>query len=211
MNRCLVTFGVGPHAELLDIALPSFERFAGRHGYDLVVAQPDPIDGLPPSWWKIPVLQDALDSYDEALWVDADVVIVDDSADLEVHGSAWQALVEHRTADGEVPNLGVWYLRAPMQWVLPGLWALRKEYAQAPWWEQSAMLDLLGYDHVTRPVTLDTPTELLAHTHFLETGWNVHRNDSYKTTHPRFMHATMWPDRAATMREWAASVEAVSC
>ena len=41
MNRCLVTFGVGHHADLLEIALPTFERFADRHGYDLIVANPD--------------------------------------------------------------------------------------------------------------------------------------------------------------------------
>lgn len=204
MNRCLVTFGVGEHAELLEIALPSFERFASRHGYELLSAVLDPVVDLPPSWWKIPILQDVLEDYDEALWIDADVVIVDDSADIEFPEDSWQALVEHRTGDGEVPNLGVWYLRAPMQWILPGLWAMREEYADHGWWEQAAMLDLLGYDHHTRPVTLDAPTELFDHTHFLETGWNVHPNDTYKSPHPRFMHATMHPDRAQVMREWAA-------
>lgn len=208
MSRCLVTFGVGPHADLLQIALPSFERFADRHGYELIVAEPVGI-ARPPSWWKVSVLQDALDTYDEALWVDADVVIVDDSDDLDVPSDAWQALVEHRTADGDVPNLGVWYLRQPMGWVLDEMWKLT-DYMDHPWWEQAAMLELLGYDQLHRPVALDSPTELFTKTHWLETGWNVHVNDVYKTQRPRFMHATMHPDRAGVMAEWAA-VGVASC
>lgn len=202
MHRALVTFGVGEHAELLEIALPSFERFADLHGYELLVAEPADIK-RPPSWWKIPILEDALDAYDEALWLDADVVIVDPTEDLVIPAESHQALVEHRTADGDVPNLGVWYLRQPMRPVLDQLWR-RTDYIDHCWWEQAAMLDLLGYDHRLRPVELAKATELFGRTHFLETGWNIHINDTYKTAHPRIMHATMLSDRAAAMRSWAA-------
>ena len=200
MSRALVTFGVGPHAELLEIALPSFERFADRHGYELLVAEPAEIQ-RPPSWWKVSVLADALDAYDEALWLDADTVIVDDHDDVPIPAESWQALVEHRTSDGDVPNLGVWYLRQPMRAVLDELWKAT-DYIDHPWWEQAAMLDLLGYDHRLRPCEIATPTELFGHTHFLETGWNVHVNDTYETARPRIMHATMLGDRAGEMRAW---------
>lgn len=208
MSRCLVTFAVGDHAELLEIALPSFERFADRHGYELVVAQPSGIQ-RPPSWWKVPVLADALDSYEEALWIDADVVIVDDQDDVPVPAGSWQALVEHRTNDGDVPNLGVWYLREPMSDVLDEMWKLT-DHIDSPWWEQTAMLELLGYDYRQRPVSLFAPTELWDRTHWLETGWNVHINDVYRSPRPRFMHATMHPDRAAVMREWTAEALAAA-
>jgi hypothetical protein len=46
-------------------------------------------------------------------------------------------------------------------------------------------------------------TDLYRRTHFLDAGWNVHRNDVNDIDWPRFMHATCHPDRAAAMREWA--------
>jgi hypothetical protein len=204
MNRALVTFGVGPHAELLKIALPSFEAFAGEHDYELLVAQPEPCD-RPPSWWKVPILLDALDSFDEVLWLDADIVIVDASQDLPIQVSVWQALVEHQTGDGAVPNLGCWYLRQPMYQVLERMWGMT-EYVTHPWWEQAAMLDLLGY-RLQRPTSVREGTTLQGRTQYLDAAWNVHRNDSTIVERPRFQHATMWPDRAAQMREWARKVK----
>jgi hypothetical protein len=38
MTRAIVTFGTGRHAEMLEVALPSFRAFAARHGYRLFVA-----------------------------------------------------------------------------------------------------------------------------------------------------------------------------
>ena len=35
MNRALVSFGVGKHKEMLDIAWPSFKAFTDLHGWDL--------------------------------------------------------------------------------------------------------------------------------------------------------------------------------
>lgn len=199
MTRALVTFAVGPHQELLDITLPSFQAFADRHGYDLLVGQPDPCE-RPPSWWKIPLLQDTLQAYDEVLWLDADIVIADTTEDLPVPARAWQALVEHHTSDGEVPNLGVWYLRRPMRRILDAMWGA-DEYLWHCWWEQAAMLDLLGYQHEPRPCRQTTTSVLCRRTAFLGLEWNVHRND-HRRSAGRFLHATMWPDRAAVMRAW---------
>lgn len=51
----------------------------------------------------------------------------------------------------------------------------REQYADHPWWEQAAVLELMGY-HVTRdPVaTLRQPTELHARTQALAPEWNHH-------------------------------------
>lgn len=199
MSKALISYAVGPHQELLDIAAPSFQEFADRHGYDLLI--PEPMDSpRPPSWHKIPALIAALGEYDEVLFLDADTVIVDPSEDLDVPADAWQALVRHRTGDGDVPNCGVWFVRRPMVPVLELQWSM-VQYTHHGWWEQAAMHELLGFGE--RPVRLLAPTELYERTCFLDPGWNVHKWDEQRLERQRIMHASMHPDRAAVMREWA--------
>jgi hypothetical protein len=199
VSRALVTFAVGEHRKLLDLSAPRFRRYADEHGYDLIV-DPPPVLIRPASWYKVPALLAALDRYDEALWLDADIVICDLSRDLadEVPPTAWQALVRHHTPDGEVPNGGVWYVRPAIKPTLRAIWA-HDSYLNHGWWEQAALLDLLGYQH--HPARLVEPSELYQHTHWLGLEWNSHeQNDRHPR--PAFAHATAgnldW--RTAVMR-----------
>lgn len=203
MSRALVTWATGPHIEMLEIALPSLEEFADRHGYELLT--PDVSTVRPPSWAKVPILRAALDEYDEALWVDADVVITDPSDDMPVPAWAWQAIVRHRTDCGEVPNCGVWFVRRQMRAFLDVMWS-KIEHLHHGWWEQAAMLDLLGYQHEPRPARLNSPTKLYERTFWLDNGWNQHPHDEPQPERARFRHATQYYDRPAVMREWAAGV-----
>ena len=202
MTKALVTLARGPeHEALLDIALPSFQEFADRHGYDLLI--PELACDRPVSWWKVPALKAALGAYDEALWVDCDIVITDPSEDVTVPKDAWQAMVQHHTGDGDVPNCAVWYVRKPMVPVLDEVWAQTHRLNHG-WWEQAAMLDLLGYQHHFRPAYLSIETPLYHRTHFLDNGFNHHKWDTPGPEHVRFCHATMHADRATVMRQWAA-------
>jgi len=203
IKRAIVTFGTGPCAEMLSIALPSFKNFADRHGYELLV-----VEGLepkmPPAWYKVPVLLEALKTYEEVLWLGADLVIVDGREDMTVGADAWQAMVYHHTGDGEVPNTEVWYNRRAMIPVLEQMWRMAHSgWSNAPWWEQSASMELMGYVDIRRPVYLGIPTEVYKHTHQLDNSWNVHVWDRPQPEHPRIQHATMYPDRLGIMREWA--------
>lgn len=190
MSRALITFAVGPYEALAEIARPGLEAYAERHGYELEAAAPTMMP-RPASWMKLPLLANALDRHDEVLWVDADVVIVDDELDLadEVPAEQWQALVRHHTPDGQVPNCGVWFCRRQMLPVLEQLWEMN-EYLLHPWWEQGALLELLGYRG--RPVELVEPTELTWRTHWLELEWNSHEERDRHPS-PRFAHATCGP------------------
>lgn len=203
-TKALVTLANGDEfQQLLQIALPSLEEFAGRHGYDLLV-EPALESSRPPSWHKVPILLACLEQYEEALWVDADMVIVDPSEDLDVPEDAWQALVRHYTGDGEVPNCGLWLVRQPMHDWLRRVWAQTSRMNHG-WWEQSALMDLMGYRVDPRPSMVVSPTPLYDHTHWLDNGWNVHVWDQPPAAHPRVRHATMYEDRAAAMREWASA------
>jgi hypothetical protein len=205
VSRALVTFAIGEHRRLLKLSFPRFAEYADRHGYDLH-AYPPRLVTRPPSWLKVAALLDALAHHEEALWIDCDVVIVDGDLDVadEVPEDAVQALVRHHTPDGEVPNCGVWFVREAVRPALVKLWRLDR-YLDHPWWEQAGMLDLLGYRHRSRPVTLEEPTDLYWRTHWLGLEWNSHeQNDRHPS--PRFAHATCgsvdW--REQVMRDYLA-------
>lgn len=200
--KALVTFATEEIAELQEIGLPSLEEFSERHGYELIVYEPGE-SRRAPAWLKVEALRKTLDSHDEVLWVDADIVITDSSEDIPVPDGVWQALAVHHTQDGEVPNTGVWLCRKAMQETLMKLWGM-VEYRNHPWWEQGALLELLGYDSWARPTVFKGQTMLSARTHFLSPDWNSHPWDEGEN--PRFRHATMHPDRAKVMREWASLV-----
>jgi hypothetical protein len=135
-------------APILSVTLPTFNDFADRHGYEIVVGRED-AGGRPTSWAKIQMLRRLLHTYDEVLWLDADVVILDGSLDIsaQVPDTAWQALVEARDGFHRHPNLGVWYLRATKkaQAFLDTVWA-SSAYIDHPWWENAAVMDLLGFE-----------------------------------------------------------------
>lgn len=205
-TKALCTFATGTHKELLDIARPSFQAYARAHGYTYFEPE-DFAPSRPPPWYKIPLLRSILSQYDEAIFIGADLVIVDGRDDVgeDVPPDAWQAMVRHATGDGDVPNDDVWLVRKPMIPILDKIWTMT-QWLNHGWWEQAALLELMGY-HVIQPTHLIEETELYRRTHWLDSSWNVHRWDRIQPEHPRFQHATMWPDRKAIMTQWAQEAE----
>lgn len=201
MSRAIVSVGAGKkHKEMLDIAFPSFKAFADLHGWD--VYRCDEIGSARPApWYKVPVILELLESYDEVLFLGADTLIVDGREDMTVPPEAWQALVEHHTGDGCVPNTDVWLCRKPMIPVLKQIWEM-EQWLMHGWWEQAALLELMGYN-VWQPTRyLGNPTELYDRTYFLDNAWNVHKWDKPQPEHPKIQHATMYPNRIEVMTGW---------
>jgi hypothetical protein len=210
MNRALVTFGATGFQELLEIALPGFRDYADRHGYTLLTEAPPELS-RPPSWHKITVLLWALEEYDEALWVDCDVIMAERDRDLadEIPPEAWQAITVHHTPEGEVPSAGVWYVRQSMQPVLEAIWRL-DGYLHFKWWEQGALQELLGYTPNEVPVHQDHETELYRRTHWLGLEWNALYFGARDLDGDRFLHCgpgAPASHRAHLMRELTARVE----
>lgn len=149
----LVTIGSGPHEELTEITRPVLDRYAAKHGLDLYVVSELAAPQRAASWSKIAVLRDLLDGYARVGWIDADAVVVDGRADLTREATHRQpfAVVTHRYDGLTVPNLGVIALRRSRVTLrtLEQLWRMT-QYAEHKWWENAAMLELLGFD-VDRP------------------------------------------------------------
>ena len=49
MRRVLCTIATGPHVDLLALSALTFEAYARRHGYDLLLVRRDPSPERPPS------------------------------------------------------------------------------------------------------------------------------------------------------------------
>jgi len=200
VKKVLTTFGTGPMAELLDVALPTFARYASTHGYDLFVPPVGDIEavGRHPSWAKVPLLLSSLKGgYEAALWIDADVIIrLHDRDILDELGESAMGMVVQNTPDGAVPSCGVWCVRQGAIEFLESLWPLDGFLRSFCWWEQAAVIAALGGDPDAHPVSV--PAGGWAQ---LPYEWNPHRLDPRGMDGCRFFHATGFDDRLAAMKD----------
>ena len=203
-RRVLCSLAVGPYVDLLAISSITFQAYSALHGYDLRLCT-DLLDGeRPPAWSKIALVRDLLERYDEVLWVDADAIFLDiskDIADLLRPGKDLY-LVEHVYEEDDSwrsANTGVFLVRAS-DWsrrFFERVWAA-EQYIDHPWWENAAVLDLLGYE---LPPDLKPPrkvrrTELEDRVELIGLEWNSTAGASL-APRPRIRHR----GRAADMSD----------
>ena len=209
-SKALCTFGVGGYSACLEIARPTFQSYADKHGYGYVEGPPNgsAFYKRPPSWGKVLLLMELLQMYSAVLWFDCDVLITDESEDLAdmVPEDKIQALVAHthfKNVDmGENPSCGMWYVRTPMIPYLQQQWAMTK-YLNHSTWEQAAMQEMLGYSSNGRYTKRVRDTQLYRDTHFLPEEW--HSIQFYDVNAPaRTVHFPAMPvvDRVEWMRDW---------
>ena len=162
--------------------------FADKHGHDFVGLSFDEAPcGRPPAWTKLVAISAALSDHEEALWIDTDVAIVDDSEDISVPEGYWQALVEHETTEGSVPNTGVWLVTRKMLPVITTA-AMLDAAVNHRWWDQAAILLLMGYSVFSPICKRVVESPLVSQTLFLPEQWNVW-SGSDKSVTPKFRHA----------------------
>ena len=206
MKRCIITYAHGAHEELLDVSLPTYKTFAHRHGYDLAVGEK--ATELPPAWNKIPLILDALKIYEDVVWFDCDLVVVNPHDDFPpIRDQSFHSMVRHFEHNSEVPNSGVWRVRRDVIPLLNDMMKL-EVFESHGWWEQAALLTLMGYcvppegshypDTQCRCVR---PTKWYMGCEFMRLCWNCHPN--YRSDNPRIVHCSYrsMPQRLEVMRE----------
>jgi hypothetical protein len=185
-RRAICSLATGDYRSLLARSALSFQRYADRWGWDLVLSTEDLADGRPEPWAKIPLVRSLLADYDWVLWLDADVVIVDLEADIgqEIEADRDLYLVEHNWSQ-YTANTGVFMLRSSdfARALLDQVWA-SKRYIDHPWWENAAVLALLGYG--LEPARLVEPTPWLARTKLIDLRFNSVEVD--RARRPAFVH-----------------------
>lgn len=210
MSKALVSFASGQNfVDLLSIAMPSFYQYGERHDYSVFIPSSLEVSQIcqfygwdrnrPTSWLKVPVIKYLLQYYNTVLWVDSDVIIRKFDKDIAENFDSkfMQGFVIHQDKhEGHVPNCGIWLLNQNASSFLSELWN-KIEFISHKWWEQGANIKLMSENQNYKDNSLSLPYE-----------FNVHKNDirfdeqKYLET-GRFLHATMWSDRKAKMKEWA--------
>ncbi len=187
-NRAICSLATGAqYRSMLSRAALSFERYAERWGWDLVLSTEEHLsEGRAAPWGKVPLIRSLLDDYEWVLWLDADVVVVDLEADIceAIEDGKDMYLVEHTWLGQYTANSGVVLLRS-CDWsraFLDAVWA--SEVNDHVWWENAAVLDLLGY--ALNPARLVTPTAWLKRTKFVDLRYNSIELDRAPT--PAFVH-----------------------
>jgi hypothetical protein len=188
-RRAICSLAVGPFIDLLAISASSYSAYARRWGWDLVLSTENLAHGRPPAWAKVPFIRELLDDYEWILWIDSDAVFVDLEADIgaEQEPCSDLYLVEHRwgSPPQTPPNTGVLMIRSS-DWsreLLDAMWD-REALIDHVWWENAALMELLGYS--LSPARLQEPTALMSKVKFLDLAWNTLWIDSVPK--PRINH-----------------------
>lgn len=222
MRKVIATFGTGPLAAASEISLPLMARYAMRHGYSLVSLGPESVDslvgelGLPPSWAKVWMVRQLLESgYRAVVWLDADVVVVRGDRDIIDDVRHWSPLsmVVQETQDGRVPSCGVMVATKESKSVFDRVmnravnhYIKHVDLPRADcWWEQSAVIEALGGSAHPTPIVTPPPSDLWGE---LPYEWNPHPLDVRGIPDDcRFFHATATGDRIGEMKKWAAKTQ----
>lgn len=202
LRKALCSFAVGSHVELQRIARETLETYAQRHGYDLHLVDRSPAPERPASWSKIPLVRELLTDYDVVFWVDADAIIVDPSVDVAsvIEPGKFLYIVEHTIGPQHIPNMGVFLVQAgePTQRLFDEVWR-KAEFTNHPWWEQAAVLQLLGYN--LHPCGLRQPTALYRRVKFIDRAWNSVPLDASPAPFVKHYAGVPHAERLALMRQ----------
>ncbi len=186
MRLCLATAYDDAYRAMGDICAASLTAYAAAHGLELRVFRTLPDTGRPPAWAKIPLITGLFDEgCDFVLWVDADAVAVRTDADIraEIEDGKDAYLACHQLTGSpmpgmtvilDVPNTGVMLLRnsAWTRELLDAVWS-RTAYLHHRWWENAALLDVLGYRRLLDAAAVNDPDpRAMARIRWLDWNWN---------------------------------------
>jgi hypothetical protein len=175
---CIATSYDTPFRQIGDYAAMTLRCYARRHGYAALIEDNIAID-RPPSWHCVRLIPQLFDrGFDFVMWIDADAIFSRfdvDVADLitESH-DLYMVSHEHPVHSPPlVPNMGVILARNCLfcRDLFARLWAM-EQYRDHPWWENAAMIKLLGLNSLLREGEDMPADDIIARIKFLSTAWN---------------------------------------
>lgn len=186
------------HLKMLDIMKPTVIYYAKKHGMDCLILpiKNRPYRQRPPAWDKILLINSALKHYKLVMWIDADAIIVDPTRNIRkvLRSDVPLHLVFHR----RTPNTGMMVFRRSKKAfeLLEAIWN-RTAYINHPWWEQAALMDVLGYDPNDQNCRFRGKTKYTHMVKYLGWEWNAKPWENVKN--PVIRHY-LGPKRIDAMR-----------
>ncbi|GEO81445.1 hypothetical protein [Pararhodospirillum oryzae] len=208
-------------APLGDLAAGRLRAWGARLGVPVHVERA--LDtGRPPAWAKIAILGALLNgATDWVLWVDADALVLRLDADprplLDPGRDLWLAChhqwvhpMPGMAVRFDVPNTGVMALKAS-DWTrdfLARVWAAER-WLNHPWWENAAVLELMGYHRLLDPEARNAPDPaVMDKIGWLDWAWNS-VPDLCEVPDPVIRHYTRRGSLAERLAEMRRDLETV--
>jgi hypothetical protein len=176
-RRVLCCGGTGAYAAMMEVSAVTLIAYARRHRWDLVFSLEEAAAPRPGAWNKVVVVQQLLEEYPIVGWIDADAIIVDGSEDIgtELDDDHDFYIVAHRDGSppAEVLNSGVFMVRdtAWARRFLSAVWD-QEDLVDHIWWENAAIMRLLGWDLEAEPPAPTGDTDWSARVKRMDPAWN---------------------------------------
>lgn len=200
MVICTSAIGETYHS-MLKIMAPTVKYYANKHNIDYFInGQTSRFDSSrPPSWDKLILMRHLLKYYKTVMWIDADAIICNPNHDIrkDINHDFPMQLVTHFGIKPLFPNCGIWLIQQdPRSFeLLEEIWA-QTNFINHPWWEQGALLKLLGYKAGytgKRKVHFYGPTKYSSWVGPLDLKWNSRPTESDVAENPAIMHFVFVP------------------
>jgi hypothetical protein len=189
-RKVIASASIGRYQELLDLAIKSFQDYAKKFGYEIAICQTSLDASRPPAWTKILHILELMNEFDEILWIDSDAIIIDISRDIamDVKPDSELSWVYHEYEDHIHPNSGVMFIRSNLNTQRFFRSAnLQTDLTNHPWWDQAALMRLLGMDSEIHPIGPGKDLDVYRiKEQKLSAEWNSIRQ--HKAEKPRIRH-----------------------
>jgi hypothetical protein len=145
---CITTYFDEKFAPIGNLCYKTLQIYGAQHKLDVVLSN-NIVSGRPAPWHKILVMRQLFAShYDYVFWIDADAIFIDYQRNIadEIEADKELYLVKHNIDSKEIPNTGVILIKNS-EWshkLLSQIWE-KQEYINHKWWENAALIDILGY------------------------------------------------------------------
>ena len=173
---CVTTYYDSAFSAIGSLCYQSIRRYAEQYGMDAMLPV-NVVSDRPAPWHKILVIKELFaHGYEFVFWIDADAIFVDFTRSIEhvIETGKNLYLVKHKINTNDVPNTGAFLLKND-RWshaFLDAIWE-KRQYIHHKWWENAAVIDILGYHsllHENQPDILNM--DLLSKVKWLGLEWN---------------------------------------
>lgn len=173
----LLTFATLEYSELLKLSGPLMKEYAKHWNFDFFELNRSLDSDRPISWSKLIAIQQLLEDYTFVIYLDADVMILNfDRNILDLMNGKQDFAWRVTNINGKPsPNAGVMIFRSsPLTLSMIDLAYAQSDLIFDGWWEQAALIRVLGYADPRQSPMSEKPRRLIElHECLLPANWNA--------------------------------------